>query len=150
MEHLQKISWIQGLDGLQSLLHWLTGLEHTYIENSFHNQPSQYQLSVLYLLHLIKQLRRDFDAPEANFVCASLGQTKKGATDGGGKILDAMLAVDGGSGKYPEFKGNVAAVYTHPLSKGGSSGGHYGGNAETYMNVGEAMGQAMVKLLEGK
>jgi hypothetical protein len=100
------------------------------------------------LVHLIKQLRKDFKAPNAKFVCASLGQTKKGATDGGGKILDAMLAVDGDSGKYPEFKGNVASVYAHPLSKGGSSGGHYGGNAETYMNVGEAMGRAMVELLK--
>jgi len=100
------------------------------------------------LVHLIKQLRKDFNAPNAKFVCASLGQTQKGATDGGGKILEAMLAVDGQSGKYPEFKGNVAAVYTHPLSKGGSSGGHYGGNAETYMNVGEAMGKAMVEMLE--
>jgi len=102
------------------------------------------------LVHLIKQLRKDFEAPNAKFVCASLGQTKKGATDGGGKILDAVLAVDGSSGKYPEFKGNVASVYTHPLSKGGSSGGHYGGNAETYMNVGEAMGKSMVELLNSK
>jgi hypothetical protein len=102
------------------------------------------------LVHLIKQLRKDFNAPDAKFVCASLGQTEKGATDGGGKILQAMLAVDGNSGKYPEFKGNVAAVYTHPLSRGGSSGSHYDGNAETYMNVGEAMGQEMVKLMEKK
>ena len=100
------------------------------------------------LVHLIKTLRKDFNAPNAKFVCASLGQSKKGATDGGGKILNAMLAVDSYYGKYPEFKGNVAAVYTHPLSKGGSSGGHYGGNAETYMNVGEAMGKAMVELLK--
>jgi len=99
------------------------------------------------LVHLIKTLRKDFNAPKAKFVCASLGQTKKGATDGGGKILDAMLAVDGKSGKYPEFKGNVATVYSHPLSKGGSSGGHYSGNAETYMNVGDAMGKAMAGLL---
>ena len=98
------------------------------------------------LVHLIKQLRKDFNAPNAKIVCATLGQTKKGATDNGGKVLDAMLAVDGNSGKYPEFKGNVATVYTHPLSKGGSSGGHYDSNAETYMNVGEAMGNAMVKL----
>jgi len=102
------------------------------------------------LVHLIKQLRQDFDAPNAKFVCATLGQTQKGATDNGGKILDAMFAVDGQSGKYPEFKGNVAAVYSHPLSKGGSSGGHYGGNAETYMNVGEAMGRAMVALLQAE
>lgn len=102
------------------------------------------------LAHLIKTLRKDFDCPNANFVCASLGQTKKGSTDGGGKILNAIQAVDGKSGKYPEFKGNVASVYTHPFSKGGSSGGHYGGNAETYMNVGEAMGKAMVELLQQK
>ena len=68
----------------------------------------------------------------------------------GGKILEAVLAVDGTSGKYPEFKGNVAGVYTHPLSKGSSSGSHYGGNAETYMNIGEAMGKAMVKLMSSK
>ena len=102
------------------------------------------------LVHLIKTLRKDFNAPNAKFVCASLGQTKKGATDGGGKILDAILAVDGKSGKYPEFEGNVASVYTHPLSKGGSSGAHYGGNAETYMNVGEAMGKAMVELMKAE
>jgi len=99
------------------------------------------------LVRMIKQLRKEFNAPNAKFVTASLGQTEKGATDGGGKILDAMLAVDGKSGKYPEFAGNVAAVYTHPLSKGGESGGHYNHNAETYMNVGEAMGAAMVELL---
>ena len=59
------------------------------------------------------------------------------------KWNDAMFAVDSRSGKYPEFKGNVASVYSHPLSKGG----HYSGNAETFMNVGEAMGRAMVELL---
>ena len=96
---------------------------------------------------MIKQLRADFDAPNAAFVCASLGQTEEGSEDNGGTILKAMMAVDGKSGKYPDFKNNVAAVYTHPLSKGGSSGSHYGGHAETYMNVGEAMGKAMVQLL---
>jgi hypothetical protein len=44
----------------------------------------------------------------------------------------------------------VATVYSNPLSLGGSGNSHYGGNAETYMNVGEAMGQAMVDLLKGK
>ena len=101
------------------------------------------------LVKLIKTLRSQFNAPNAKFVTASLGQTVKGDTNGGGLILDAMLAVDGTSGKYPEFKGNVAAVYTHPLSMGGSSSSHYGGNAETYMNVGQAMGAAMVNLLKG-
>ena len=65
--------------------------------------------------------------------------------------MEAMLNV-GCNGaparcKYPEFKGNVAAVYTHPLSMGSSSGAHYGGNAETYMNVGQAMGAAMAEMM---
>ena len=63
-------------------------------------------------------------------------------------VLNAQLAVDGNSGKHPEFKGNVATVYSNLLSLGGSGNSHYGGNAETYMNVGEAMGQAMVNLLK--
>lgn len=100
------------------------------------------------LVHLIKQLRKDFNAPKAKFVCATLGQTKKGASGNEGKILEAQMAVDGKSGKYKEFKGNVATVYSHPLSKGGASNSHYSGNAETYMNIGEAMGKAMVELLK--
>lgn len=99
------------------------------------------------LVALIKQLRVQFGSPNAKLVTASLGQTVRGATDGGGLILDAMEAVANAT-KYPEFAGNVAAVYTHPLENTpGSSGAHYGRDALTYMNVGEAMGKAMVKLL---
>ena len=104
------------------------------------------------LVQLIKQLRKDFNAPNAMFVCATLGQTEKGnkSNINEANILDAQLAVDGKSGKYPEFKGNVATVYSNPLSLGGASNGHYNGNAETYMNIGEAMGKAMVELLKNK
>ena len=97
------------------------------------------------LIQLIKELRKEFDAPNAKFVTASLGQTKEGYQGGDGKILDAMKAV--AQSDDPELKGKVAFVYTHPLSMGGSSSGHYSGNPETYMNVGEAMGKAMVEVL---
>lgn len=100
------------------------------------------------LVHLIKTLRDEFEAPGARFVLATLGQTQKGSAEGNEKrILDAQLAVDGTSGKHPEFKGNVATVYTHPISQGGASNSHYNGNAQTYMDVGIAMGQAMIELL---
>jgi hypothetical protein len=99
------------------------------------------------LVNLIKALRKDFNAPKAKFVCATLGQTKKDATGTLGQILKAKFAVSDYS-KYPAFKGNVATVYTNPLSMGSSSSAHYGGNAETYMNVGEGMGKAMVELLK--
>ncbi|NNC87040.1 MAG: sialate O-acetylesterase [Akkermansiaceae bacterium] len=99
------------------------------------------------LMALLASLRKDFDAPEAKMVIATLGQTRKDAGGTHGQIINAMFNVAGESGKYPENKNKVATVYSHPLSKGGSSSGHYGGNAETYMNVGEAMGKAMVGLL---
>ena len=98
------------------------------------------------LVQFIKALRKEFNAPNAKFVCATLGQTEKGATGKEGEILNAQLSVDGSAGKYPEFKGNVASVYAHPLSKGGASNGHYGKNAEPYMNIGLAMGEALVGL----
>ena len=102
------------------------------------------------LVQFIKQLRKDFDAPNAKFVLATLGESTKGSGGNGGKILEAHLAVDGATGKHPEFKGNVATVYANPLSNGGSGNGHYGGNAGTYMNVGEALGREMAKLLGAK
>lgn len=99
------------------------------------------------LVYFIKDLRKDFNAPGAPFVCATMGQAAKGSGGAGGMITDAQLAVDGRTGKYPEFKGNVATFYSNPVYKGGSANGHYNGNAETYMNVGEGMGKEMAKLL---
>jgi len=99
------------------------------------------------LVNIIKALRVEFNAPNALFVTASLGQTVMGSTSTDGLILQAMLNVANAT-VHPEFTGTVAAVYTHPLSMGGSSSGHYNGNAETYMNVGQGMGAAMVELLK--
>ena len=76
-----------------------------------------------------------------------MGEAVKGS---GNKVMEGQLAVDGTSGKYPEFKGNVATVYTHDMAQGGAGNGHYGGNAEVYMDVGEAMGKAMLELLKSK
>ena len=100
------------------------------------------------LVHLIKTLRKEFNAPRAKFVVATLGQTSKENAEGNEKlILNAQLNVSGDTGKYPQFRGNVSTVYTHPISQGGASNSHYNGNAQTYMDVGSAMGEAMVDLL---
>ena len=101
------------------------------------------------LVRFIKALRKEFNAPKAKFVLATMGESVKGSGGNGGQILNAHLAVDGASEKYPEFKGNVATIYTHPMAQGGSGNGHYGGKAEVYMDVGEAMGKAMVEMLKG-
>jgi hypothetical protein len=97
---------------------------------------------------LLKALRKDFKAPKAAFVTASLGQTDESdTTSGHGIILHAMKSF--ASGKYKADLGdNLGFVYAKPLSKGSSSSAHYSGNAETYMNVGLGMGKEMVKQLK--
>ena len=102
------------------------------------------------LVQLIKSLRKDFNAPNAKFVLATMGEAVKGKTGNNtAKIMEAHLAVSDPA-KHPEFKGTVATVYTHDMAQGGSGNGHYGGKAEVYMDVGEAMGQAMIGLLKNK
>ena len=98
--------------------------------------------------HKEELLRKEFNAPNAKFVCGTLGEAVKDGSGPTADVLNAHLAVDGTSGKYPEFKGNVATIYTNPMAQGGSGNGHYGGKAEVYMDVGEAMGQAMVELMK--
>ncbi|MFM9059131.1 MAG: sialate O-acetylesterase [Planctomycetaceae bacterium] len=99
------------------------------------------------LVNFVNALRKDFDAPNAKFVLGTMGESVKGGGGNGGLVLAGQLAVDGKEGKHPEFKGSVATIYTNPMAQGGSGNGHYGGNAEVYMDVGEAMGKAMVELL---
>jgi|GEM_PF-703273 len=86
----------------------------------------------------------------APFVLATLGQTVLGDNSNAAEkaILDAHLAVDGTAGNYPAYAGNVKTVYSNPLSQGGASNSHYNKNAVTYMLVGDALGSAMVSLLE--
>lgn len=108
------------------------------------------------LTRLILELRNYYETrypgkvvENAPFVLATLGQTPLDETDLEERaILDGQLAVDGDAGNYPEFVGNVKTVYAHPLSQGGASNGHYNGHAMTYMLVGDALGAAMVELLE--
>ncbi len=95
------------------------------------------------LKYLFEALRKEFNAPKAKMVVATLGQTNKDTATGNEKlIIDGMLAFG------VSHEGEAAVVYTHTISMGSSSNAHYGGNAKTYMNVGLAMGKAMVELLE--
>ena len=89
-----------------------------------------------------KELRKEFNAPKAKMVVATLGQTNKDTATGNEKlIIDGMFAF------ADSHKGEATIVFTNPISMGSSSNAHYGGNAKTYMNVGLAMGKAMVRLL---
>jgi hypothetical protein len=104
------------------------------------------------LVHLIKTLRKEFEAPKAPFVVATIG-FEGWKMEGPHKIVaEAQVAV--GSGKYEEFKENVQTVETRDFwieadKSPRNQGFHYNQNAEVYMRVGEAMGRAMQGLLAG-
>jgi hypothetical protein len=107
------------------------------------------------LVHLIRTLRKDFAAPEAKFVLATIafdGQELKGH---GLTVANAQLAVSGETGRYPDFRGNVKTIDARPFWRDKSvspsgQGHHYNHNAETYMEVGHALGWAMAELLTKK
>lgn len=105
------------------------------------------------LVHLIKTLRKEFNAPNAPFVVASCGFNGGEGWEPGSSadtIFKAQMNV-GDSNKNPEFPGNVKSVDTRPFYRKPevsprNQGFHYNGNAETYMLVGESMGKAMIEM----
>ncbi len=104
------------------------------------------------LVQFIKSLRKDFDAPQAKFVLATIAFEGEKLSGPGLTVCQAQLAVDGETGKYPEFKGNVKTIDARPFWRDKSvspsgQGYHYNHNAETYMEVGEHLGRAMAELL---
>jgi alpha-galactosidase len=107
------------------------------------------------LVHFIKTLRKDFNAPDAKFVLATIAFGGDELSGHGLTVANAQLSVDGDTGKYPEFKGNVKTIDARPFWRDrkvspSGQGYHYNHNAETYMEVGNALGWAMAELLEGK
>ncbi len=109
----------------------------------------RYELNLVRLVH---ELRKSFDSPNAKFVLAT-GCGNPGQEGFGKQIAEAQLAVDGDTGKYPEFKGNVNAVDSRDLWREAdqspvNQGYHYNHNAETYYETGKRLGQAMIELLQ--
>ncbi len=106
------------------------------------------------LVRLIEQLRKDYDAPKAAFVLATIGFDGFKMSGNGLTIAKAQLAVSDAK-KYPQFAGNVQTIETRDLWRQAADspknqGYHYNRNAETYLEVGLRLGWAMAKLLEKK
>jgi len=107
------------------------------------------------LVRFIKTLRKDFESPAAKFVLATIAFEGNALKGHGLTIAKAQLAVSGEAGKYPEFQGNVKAIDARPFWRDKSvspsgQGYHYNHNAETYMEVGNALGRAMAELLQAQ
>ncbi|MDX1963971.1 MAG: sialate O-acetylesterase [Pirellulales bacterium] len=104
------------------------------------------------LVRLIESLRRDYDAPRAKFVLATIGFDGWKLAGNGLTIANAQLAVSDPN-KHPNFAGNVRTVEARDLWREvavspKNQGYHYNRNAETYLEVGLRLGEAMTQLLE--
>ncbi|MFK7911307.1 MAG: Ig-like domain-containing protein [Akkermansiaceae bacterium] len=106
------------------------------------------------LVNLIAALRSDFQAPNAPFVVATIGfgGTKVGQQQDWLDVYNAQLAV-GDPAQHPELAGTVKSVDTLPYWREAENSPreqdfHYNQNGETYTLVGDAMGRAMIELLE--
>jgi lysophospholipase L1-like esterase len=108
---------------------------------------TQYQKN---LANLITDLREDLNAPTLPVVIAAIAHSNQQMHTGQQAVFDAQLAI-GDPKQYPQFVGNVAVIDTRPFWRphSQSPGGRdpYRGNAQSYLDIGSAMGQAMLKLL---
>lgn len=102
------------------------------------------------LANLIRDLRKDLDAPELPVVVGALARSDAKMTPNQQKVFDAQMAV-GDPEQHPEFKGNLISIDTRPMCrpKEESPGGRdrYKGHAGSYLEIGKAMGEAMVDLI---
>jgi alpha-galactosidase len=101
------------------------------------------------MVAFIQDMRKDLGAPALPFVIAETGMN--GPTETHPRALSLMKAQANAAAR-PEFKGNVAFVSTkafwRPQEQSPTGQGyHWNTNAETYYLIGEAMGEAMKKLL---
>lgn len=101
------------------------------------------------LTHFIRDVRRDLGAPGLPFVIAETGMNGPGETHP--RALSLMKAQAAVAGRE-EFRGSVAFVGTRsfwrPKEESPTGQGyHWNTNAETYYLIGEAMGEAMKRLV---
>jgi len=104
------------------------------------------------LAHFIRDIRKDLSAPALPFVIAETGMN--GPEEKHPRALSLMKA-QAAVAERPEFKGNVAFVGTKAFwrpqeQSPNGQGYHWNSNAETYYLIGEAMGEAMKRLLGAK
>lgn len=100
------------------------------------------------LANFIRDMRKDLGIKQLPFVIAETGMM--GIKEKNPRALSLMKA-QAAVAAYQEFKGNVAFVGTKAFwrekeNSPTGQGYHWNTNAETYYLIGEAMGQAMVKL----
>jgi len=101
------------------------------------------------LVNLVKDLRAEFQLPDLPVVIGELG-------NGGPEARGNMAAFREAQKRGAQQIGNAAFVITHDFwrdpqeSPNVTHGHHWCGNAESYFLIGDALGKAMIELIEGK
>ncbi|MBI5706109.1 MAG: sialate O-acetylesterase [Armatimonadetes bacterium] len=101
------------------------------------------------MAHFIRDMRKDLGAPKLPFVIAETGQG--GPEEKNARAL-ALMKAQADVAEEPEFKGNVVFVGTRGFWRPAelspnNQGYHWNCNAGTYWDIGQAMGEAMKRLL---
>lgn len=102
------------------------------------------------MANFIRDIRKDLGAKDVPFVIAETGQGGPGEKD---KHALELMKAQAQAAELDEFRGNVAFVGTREFWRDehespSDQGYHWNSNAETYYLIGEAMGEAMVKMCE--
>ncbi|MGV3484675.1 MAG: sialate O-acetylesterase [Planctomycetaceae bacterium] len=142
LSHLKEL--VPGSDGSYELvgLAWHQGWNDR-INDRFN---AEYESN---MAHFIRDIRKDLEAPALPVVIAETGMTGPDETHPRAlSLMKAQAAV----AERAEFQGNVAFVGTRdfwrPAEQSPSGQGyHWNSNAETYYLIGEAMGQAMKRMM---
>ena len=143
LEHLDELfPEFQGLDYELVGMGWHQGWNDR-INQAFNDEYEQN------LAHLIQDVRRELKTPQLPFVVAETGMS--GLEEKHPRALSLMRA-QAAVAERPEFQGNVAFVGTKRFfrPKDVSPSGqayHWNTNAETYFLIGDAMAQAMIRLI---
>jgi len=101
------------------------------------------------LVNLVKDLRAEFQLPDLPVVIGELG-------NGGPEARGNMAAFREAQKRGAQQIDNAAFVITHDFwrdpqeSPNVNHGHHWCGNAESYFLIGDALGKAMIELIEGK
>jgi hypothetical protein len=137
----QSFPALAGYDPVLAGIGWHQGWNDR-IDNQFNAEHEKN------MANFIRDIRGDLKAPNLPFVIAETGMN--GPEEKNPRALSLMKA-QAAVADYPEFKGNVAFVGTRAFwrpkeSSPTSQGYHWNTNAETYYLIGEAMGEAMLKL----
>jgi lysophospholipase L1-like esterase len=143
LKHLERVCpGYQGQGGALAGLVWFQGIKDSMSDS----MAADYEKN---LVNLIKDVRKDLKTPDLPVVVAAVGFDGEKMNANTLKIFEAQMAV-GDPARHPGFAGTVKSVDTRKFWRqtARSPGGHaccYQGNAETFLEIGEALGQTMME-----